>query len=70
VHIFVMTSSAGGGAGGPIKTNMTMGLFIYETFYTNVRQGYASAIAFILFALILAITLFQNYYSQKWVFYS
>jgi multiple sugar transport system permease protein len=70
VHIFVMTSSAGGGAGGPIDTNMTAGLFIYETFYTNVRNGYASAIAFILFAIILAITLFQNYYSKKWVFYS
>lgn len=70
VHIFVMTSGAGSGAGGPIKTNMTMGLFIYETFYTNVRNGYASAIAFILFAIILAITLFQNYYSKKWVFYA
>lgn len=70
VHIFVMTSVAGGGAGGPLKTNMTTGLFIYETFYTNVRNGYASAVAFILFAIILAITLFQNYYSKKWVFYS
>jgi len=70
VHIFVMTSVAGGGAGGPIKTNMTAGLFIYETFYTNVRNGYASAIAFILFAIIMAITLFQNYYSKKWVFYT
>ena len=70
VHIFVMTSTTGGGAGGPIKTNMTAGLFIYDTFYTNVRNGYASAIAFILFAIILAITLFQNYYSKKWVFYS
>jgi len=70
-HIFVMTSTASGGVvGGPIKTNMTAAIFIYNTFYTNVRNGYASAIAFILFALILAITLFQNYYSKKWVFYS
>ncbi|OQY25821.1 MAG: hypothetical protein B6I34_01470 [Anaerolineaceae bacterium 4572_32.1] len=70
VHIFVMTSAGAGGVGGPIGTNMTAGLFIYETFYTNVRNGYASAIAFILFAIILGITLFQNYYSKKWVFYS
>jgi ABC-type sugar transport system permease subunit len=70
-HIFVMTSAASGGAvGGPIKTNMTAAVFIYETFYTQVRNGYASAIAFILFAIILVITLFQNYYSKKWVFYS
>jgi len=70
-HIFVMTSTASGGAvGGPIKTNMTAAVFIYDTFYTNVRNGYASAIAFILFAIILAVTLFQNYYSKRWVFYT
>jgi ABC-type sugar transport system permease subunit len=70
-HIFVMTSTASGGSvGGPIKTNMTAAVFIYDTFYTNVRNGYASAIAFVLFAIILAVTLFQNYYSKRWVFYS
>jgi len=31
--------------------------------------GYASALAWILFAIVLAVTLIQLYLSKKWVYY-
>lgn len=46
-------------AGGPGRASRPVVLFIYETAFTRWELGYASAIAQVLFVLILAVTLLQ-----------
>lgn len=51
--IFVMTS------GGPLGSTSTIMYYIYEEGFRNYNMGYASAIAWIFFAVIMVITLIQ-----------
>jgi len=69
-HIFVMTGAAGGAVGGPLRTTTTTTIMIYQQFYESARFGYASAISFVLFAIILALTLLQNYVAGRRVHYT
>jgi len=56
--------------GGPAGSTSTIDYFIYnEAFFTSQRMGYASAAAWVLFAIILAVTLVQWKYGQKHVHY-
>jgi multiple sugar transport system permease protein len=56
--------------GGPAGSTSTIDYFIYnEAFFTSQRMGYASAAAWVLFAIILAVTLVQWRYGQKHVHY-
>ena len=56
-----MSTSAGNqqGAGGPLGATQTIMIYIYNLFYTSQLLGYGSAVAFVLFGLILALTLTQ-----------
>jgi multiple sugar transport system permease protein len=45
--------------GGPANSTMTVVLYMYNTAFRFSRMGRASAMAFILFAIILAITIVQ-----------
>jgi multiple sugar transport system permease protein len=36
-----------------------LGLYIYEHAFVHYQMGYASAIAFVLFAIVLALSAFQ-----------
>jgi multiple sugar transport system permease protein len=45
--------------GGPLRSTVTVILFMYEQGFRWWRMGYASAIAFVLFAFMLAGTLVQ-----------
>ncbi len=51
--IFIMTS------GGPLGSTSTIMYYIYEEGFRNYNMGYASAIAWIFFAVIMVITLIQ-----------
>ena len=51
--IFIMTS------GGPLGSTSTIMYYIYEQGFTNYNMGYASALAWIFFALIMVVTLIQ-----------
>ena len=51
--IFVMTK------GGPLGSTSTIMYYIYEQGFTNYNMGYASALAWIFFALIMIVTLVQ-----------
>lgn len=42
---------------------------IYTEGFVNVKMGYASAIAYTLFAIIMVITLIQFVLQKKWVNY-
>ncbi len=44
---------------GPNNSTVTIVLYLYRNGFQNFRQGYGSAIAWVLFALIFGVTLFQ-----------
>lgn len=62
-QVFVMTE------GGPAYATTVMGLFIYLNAFRYNNMGYAAAAAYILFALILAITLAQLKLQKRWTHY-
>jgi multiple sugar transport system permease protein len=45
--------------GGPLKSTLSMVLYMYEEGFRWWRLGSAAAIAFVLFAVILAATVLQ-----------
>ena len=58
--IYIMsTNSNVGGPGGPLRTTQTVMVNVFNQFQINHRLGYGSAVAFILFAILLGLTLVQ-----------
>ncbi len=49
-----------GGTGGPNNATLTVVLLIYQAVFRNLQMGYAAAIAFLLAAVIIIITLIQH----------
>jgi len=60
---FVMTN------GGPGDATRTVVMMIYESAFSFLQIGYGSAIAVLLFVVILLVTALQFRLSNKWVFY-
>jgi ABC-type sugar transport system permease subunit len=54
-QVFVLTTPPG----GPGTSTTTIVLYLYNQGFRNFRQGYASAIAWVLFLLIFGLTMFQ-----------
>jgi multiple sugar transport system permease protein len=55
--------------GGPGNATTTMVVYLYEQGFQFYKLGLASAIAWILFVIILIITVFQFIGQKKWVHY-
>ena len=55
--------------GGPGRATNVLVFRIYTEGFVNVKMGYASAIAYTLFAIIMVITLIQFVLQKKWVNY-
>ena len=55
--------------GGPAESTLVYVLNLYYTAFQNFRMGYASALAWILFVIILAFTGIQFLVSRSWVYY-
>jgi len=60
---YVLTS------GGPLKTTTSVTYLVYDKFYNDAKWGYASAIAFVLFGIILVMTLLNQRLAGRRVFY-
>jgi multiple sugar transport system permease protein len=56
--------------GGPGDSTTTIVLYLYRQGFQFFRMGYASAIAWVLFIIILLFTLFQWFVTQRKVFYN
>ena len=61
--IFVMTK------GGPGNATNVLIYYLYQNAFTFGRLGYASAMAWVLFIIIGAVTLIQWQLQKRWVFY-
>ena len=55
--------------GGPRYSTLFVVLYLYQNAFTNFRMGYASAIAWVLFLIILVLTIFTFRVSRSWVYY-
>ncbi|HEV2126087.1 MAG TPA: sugar ABC transporter permease [Chloroflexota bacterium] len=62
-QVYVMTS------GGPAKATSTIVFYLYEQAFLEFKMGYASALAWLLFAVIFIFTLIQFRYQREWVYY-
>ena len=56
--------------GGPLKSTYLLPLYIYDEAFKSFDMGYASAIAWVLFAIIMSLTLVAFWSSKKWVYYA
>jgi ABC-type sugar transport system permease subunit len=56
-------------AGGPLNTSNVLVHFLYQNAFQWFKTGYASALALLLFIIIMTITLIQNRLSKRWVHY-
>lgn len=63
--LWLLRESVGSGVG----TLSTISVVIFEEFFAKSRYGYASAMAFVLFAIILSLTLINNRIQGSRVFY-
>jgi multiple sugar transport system permease protein len=55
--------------GGPNNATLTVVLLLYRVAFEQFRFGYASAMAWALFLIILVFTLLVIRSSQAWVYY-
>lgn len=55
--------------GGPLKSTYVLGMKLYKEGFSYFKMGYASAISWVVFAIIMVITLILFGTSTKWVFY-
>jgi oligogalacturonide transport system permease protein len=56
--------------GGPLKSTYLLPLYIYDKAFKSFEMGYASAIAWVLFVIIMVLTLAAFWSSKKWVYYA
>ncbi|MBS7578158.1 MULTISPECIES: sugar ABC transporter permease [unclassified Enterococcus] len=56
--------------GGPLQTTYFIGLYIYDNAYRLFNMGYASALSWVLFVIIMTLTAIIFKSSSYWVFYS
>lgn len=54
--------------GGPANSTLTIVYYLYQKGFQRFQMGYASALAWIVFALIFLITSIQFRLSNRWVF--
>ncbi|MGA2378425.1 MAG: sugar ABC transporter permease [Spirochaetia bacterium] len=59
-QVFVLT------AGGPADATTVVVLQIYKQAFENYRFGYASSMAFVLFVIIISVTVVQYRLSRRW----
>jgi len=58
-----------GGLGGPANSTATLVFYLYRQAFSNLDGGYASAIAYLIVGIALALTVAQLKLSKRWVTY-
>jgi multiple sugar transport system permease protein len=56
-------------AGGPADASLFYALYLYQQAFQFFKMGYASAMAWVLFMLIMGLTLLQLRMARSWVYY-
>ncbi len=62
-QVYVMTR------GGPGDSTKVLVYYIWETAFNHFEMGYAAAVAFVLFSILIAFTLLSWHFRKRWVFH-
>jgi len=55
--------------GGPVNSTLFYMLYLYRQAFYDFSMGYASALAWVLFLIVMALTVIQLLTSRRWVYY-
>lgn len=55
--------------GGPGTSSMMMGMLIYRHGFEQFNMGYASLLAWVLFLIVIVLTILQFTIARRWVYY-
>lgn len=69
LQVFTLPFSLTYGTGNPANSLLFYSMYLYNNAFAYMKMGYASAMAWLLFILIMAITLLLFLSSGKWVHY-
>jgi ABC-type sugar transport system permease subunit len=67
---FLVPLVVNNGTGRPGGATMFFNLYLYRTFFTFQDMSYGSAMAWLLFVLILIVTIFLFWSARYWVYYA
>jgi multiple sugar transport system permease protein len=65
---WVMTSTREGSAGGPANSLLFFAMYLYQAAFQQFKMGYASAMAWVLFLIVLVATVVL-FRTSGWVYY-
>lgn len=68
-QIYIMTGTGGATMGGPNNASMMIVPYLFNNGFRFYKMGYASAIAWVLFVLVMILTLLVFRSSSAWVYY-
>jgi multiple sugar transport system permease protein len=68
-QIYIMTGTGGASMGGPNNASMMIVPYLFNNGFRFYKMGYASAIAWVLFVLVMLLTLLVFRSSTAWVYY-
>jgi multiple sugar transport system permease protein len=67
---FVISTARAGDIGSPLKSTLFYLLHLYQQGFEFQNMGYATALAWVLFSIILIVTIIINKTSSLWVYYA
>jgi multiple sugar transport system permease protein len=67
--VYVLGNATQGGTTGPVDSLLTPVVYLFNNAFEYFKMGYASAIAWVIFILIIALTLGQLKLAPRWVYY-
>ena len=68
-QVYTLTNENPTPPGGPAESTLMLVVYLYQKAFSEFKMGYASAIAVVLFLLVLLVTVIQFITSKRWVVY-
>jgi multiple sugar transport system permease protein len=68
-QVYVISGASANDIGRPANSTLVLVAYIYKKAFVDNAMGYGSALAWILFIIVLIVTLLQFTLSKTWVYY-
>jgi multiple sugar transport system permease protein len=70
LQVFTQVFVMGGPEGNPARSTLFYALYLFTTAFYDLRMGYASAMAWVLFVIIVVLTLVATKVTEKKIHYA
>ncbi len=67
---FIFAQHVDRGIGGPLDSTLFYSVYLYDRAFGQLKFGYASAMAWILFIIIMIFTILLLRFSERWTYYA